>query len=396
MRFLQQRRKCTRGEIMSKGKPISGDTLFKALSGRKTIVMAANVRMTRGVAKGIMRAAKDWDSAVIFEIARSESDLSGGYTGMTPAVYRDEILSVAHEADHDIYTLHADHISIKKGDEEELESTRKLIKSQVDAGYTSFAIDASHLFDFRGGNLREELADNIRCTTEMARFISDNIGDRTFGLEVEVGEIGKTDETGRVLTSPEEAVTFLTALKENDVDPNLLAIANGSAHGNTLDENGNVIPQVSVDIPQTKAVADAINKNGFDIRIAQHGITGTPREQINMYFPKGDIIKGNVGTHWQNVFYDVIRLTDNDLYEKMKQWTIDTYGPKNPGKKDEIIFQKNSKRAFKQFYSETHSLDNDTEKLLEDMAYIEASLFFNAFSSNGTASVVRDYMEKEV
>lgn len=378
---------------MSGKGPVSGDTVFNALSDEKTIIMACNVRMTKGVAKGIMRAAKDNDSAVIFEIARSESDLSGGYTGMKPGDFYNEIVEVASEVGHDIYVLHADHISIKKGDGEDLENTKKLIKHQIDAGFTSFAIDASHLFDFKGRDLREELADNIRCTTEMAEFINENIGERTFGLEVEVGEIGKTDETGRVLTSPEEAVTFLSALKENGVDPNLLAIANGSAHGNTIDENGNVIPQVSVDIPQTVAVADAIKNAGMNVRIAQHGITGTPRETINLHFPKGDILKGNVGTHWQNVFYDVAKVFEPELFADMKEWVIQHYGPKNPGKPDEVVFVKNAKRAFKPFFDRTGKLGSDTLRALEAVAYAEATMFFKAFSSGGTASKVRNVME---
>ncbi len=378
---------------MSHRKPVPGDVVFKALKGAPTIVMAANVRMPRGIARGIMRAARDSDSVIMFEIARSESDLSGGYTGMTPADYKDEILQAAHEADHDIFVLHADHISIKKGDDEELESTRKLIKAQIDAGYTSFAIDASHLFDFKGKDLREELSENIRCTTEMARFINENVGDRTFGLEVEVGEIGKTDASGRVLTSPKEASTFLTALDGNDVHPNLLAIANGSAHGNTFDEQGNLLPQVSIDIPQTIAVAKAIRDAGLDVGIAQHGITGTPRETINLHFPKGDIIKGNVGTHWQNIFYDVIKVFEPELYDQMRQWTIDTYGPKNPGIPDGVVFGKNCKKAFKPFKKRTFSLDKDVTRAMEAMAYSEATMFFRAFSSEGTASVVRDYME---
>jgi fructose-bisphosphate aldolase class II len=378
---------------MTHRRPVPGDVVFKALKGASTIVMAANVRMPRGIARGIMRAAKDSDSVVMFEIARSESDLSGGYTGMTPADYRDEVLQAAHEVDHDMFVLHADHISIKKGDEEELESTRKLIQAQMDAGYTSFAIDASHLFDFKGKDLREELSDNIRCTTEMARYIEENIGDRTFGLEVEVGEIGKTDESGRVLTSPEEAATFLNALDENGVRPNLLAIANGSAHGNTFDEQGNLLPQVSIDIPQTIAVARAIRDAGFDVGIAQHGITGTPRETINLHFPKGDIIKGNVGTHWQNIFYDVIKVFEPELYGQMRQWTIDTFGPKDPGKPDGVVFGKNCKKAFKPFRERTFTLGNDVLRAMEAVAYAEATMFFRAFSSEGTATVVRQHME---
>ena len=38
---------------------------------------------------------------------------------------------------------------------------------QIDAGFISFAIDASHRFNFQGGNLREELADNIDLHTKI-------------------------------------------------------------------------------------------------------------------------------------------------------------------------------------------------------------------------------------
>jgi fructose-bisphosphate aldolase class II len=378
---------------MTHRKPVSGDDVFKALNGKKTIVMACNVRMTRGIAKGIMRSAKENDAVIIFEIARSESDLSGGYTGMTPKSYYDEIISAAHDVDHDMFVVHADHISIMKGDEQDLQGTKELIKHQIDAGYTCFAIDASHLFDFKGKDLREELADNIRCTSEIAHFIKENKGDETFGLEVEVGEIGKTDSTGRVLTSPDEAATFLTALKENDVHPNLLAIANGSAHGNTVDEYGKVIPQVSVDIPQTIAVSKAIKEAGLKVGIAQHGITGTPREIINLHFPKGDILKGNVGTHWQNIFYDVVKIYEPELYADMKEWVISSYKDKHPGKPDEVVWVKNAKRAFKPFIQRNWNLSKDTLGAMEAVAYSEANLFFRSFSAQGTASMVRDHIE---
>jgi len=379
--------------MMSHRRPLSGNDVFKALRTEHTIVMAVNVRMTRGITRGIMRSAKDNDAPVIFEIARSESDLSGGYTGMTPKDYYDEVVKAAHEADHDIFVVHADHISIKKGDAEDLDGTKKLIAAQIEAGFTSYAIDASHLFDFKGRDLREELKDNIRCTSEIAHFIKDRMGNRTYGLEVEVGEIGKTDATGRVLTRPEEAVAFLSALSDNGVHPDLLAIANGSAHGNTFDDQGKIIPQVSIDIPQTKAVARAIKEAGFPVAIAQHGITGTPRETINLHFPKGDILKGNVGTHWQNIFYDVIKVYEPDLYDEMWKWTLSTYGPKNPGKPEEMVFGKNCKNAFKPFKGRMAKLGKDTELAMEAMAYAESNLYLKAFSAQGAASKVRSYME---
>ena len=63
--------------------PIPGSLIFRGISGQKTIVMAANTRIAT-VAKGIFRAAKETDSAVFMELARSECDLKGGYTGLTP------------------------------------------------------------------------------------------------------------------------------------------------------------------------------------------------------------------------------------------------------------------------------------------------------------------------
>ena len=60
--------------------PIPGSTILNGVSDKKAIVMAANVRIAT-VAEGIFKAAKDTDSAVFMELARSESDLKGGYTG---------------------------------------------------------------------------------------------------------------------------------------------------------------------------------------------------------------------------------------------------------------------------------------------------------------------------
>ena len=115
---------------------------------------------------------------------------------------------------------------------------------------------------------------------------------KDFGLEVEVGEIGRKDGEGLILTQPAEAVEFIKALNENEVFPHVIAIANGSTHGHTYDANGNVVAQPPIDMPQTKAIANALRDNHLQVGIAQHGITGTPRELINLHFPKGDIIKG--------------------------------------------------------------------------------------------------------
>ncbi|MGD0534398.1 MAG: class II fructose-bisphosphate aldolase [Methanoregula sp.] len=371
--------------------PIPGSTIFNGISGKKAIIMAANTRIAT-VAEGIFKAAKDTDSAVFMELARSESDLKGGYTGMTPQVFSEKMNAAAKATGCDVWALHADHITIKKGDAAEVEGTKQLIDAQVKAGYTSFAIDASHIFNFEGKNVREELEENIRVTTDLAHHIRQKMYGKEFGLEVEVGEIGRKDTEGLVLTRPEEAVEFIKALNENDVHPHVLAIANGSSHGHTYDANGNVIEQLSIDIPQTKAIAKALRDNNLHVGIAQHGITGTPRDLINLHFPKGDIIKGNVGTFWQDVAFGTLKIYEPALYKDIMDWTLEKYRPTNPGKKDRQIIDGNCKNAIKEFYKEIYSVDEETNKAMQAMAYAESLVFFRAFGSYGSASVIRKFL----
>lgn len=373
--------------------PMPGSAILAGVSGKKAIIMAANVRIAT-VAEGIFRAAKDTDSAVFMELARSECDLKGGYTGMTPQVFSEKMNAAAKATEFDAWALHADHITIKKGDVAEIEQTKQLIDAQIYAGYTSFAIDASHLFNFEGKTVREELAENIRVTTELAQYIKSKMKGNEFGLEVEVGEIGRKDGEGLILTRPEEAVEFIRALKENNVHPQVLAIANGSSHGHTYDENGNIVEQLSIDIPQTNAIATALRDNKLNVGIAQHGITGTPRELINLHFPKGDIIKGNVGTFWQDVVFDTLKVYEPALYKDIQNWTLEKYRPLNPGKKDRQVFDGNCKFAIKEFYRDIYAVDAETEKAIRVMAYAESLVFFRAFGSYGSASLVRKKMAK--
>lgn len=368
--------------------PMAGSAILSALAGQKTIVMAANVRVAT-VAKGIFQAAKDTDSAVFMELARSECDLKGGYTGMTPADFSKRMNDAAAAVGFDVWALHADHITIKKGDAAEVDSTKQLIDAQIAAGYTSFAIDASHLFNFEGKNVRDELDPNIRVTTELAQYIQKKMNGKAFGLEVEVGEIGRKDNSGLVLTKPEEAVTFIKALNENGVNPHVLAIANGSTHGHTYDAAGNVVEQLSIDIPQTKAIAKALRDNKLHVGIAQHGITGTPRDLINLHFPKGDIIKGNVGTFWQDVVFSTLKVYEPALYKSIQDWTLEKYRPLNAGKSDRQIFDGNCKMAIKEFFQDLYSLDEKTEHAIQSMAYAESLVFFRAFGAYGSASFVR-------
>ncbi len=374
---------------MSDCKPISGEKMFNSLRDKDCIIMATNTRYIPGVAEGILRAAKESNSPVIIEIARSESDLKAGYTGYTPKDFAKRIMKAAKKTGCTKWILHADHISIKAGDSETIEGTKKLVKAQIDAGFTSYAIDASHIFNFDGKDEKEELEGNIKATTEIAHFISAEMkkkGIKSYGLEVEVGEIGRKDTEGFLLTSPKEATTFIKELNNNGVNPQLLAIANGSTHGNIY-KNGVKVRQVSINIPRTKDIANAMRKDKLNVRIAQHGITGTPIELIATQFPRGDVLKGNVGTFWQNLVWDVLKVYEIELYAKIQNWVLKKYATE--GKSDEEIFGKYSKKAFIQFFDEMHSIDKSAVIEMEAQAYASALLFFRAFNSLGKAKLIR-------
>lgn len=372
-------------------KPLQGNKVYKALKDEQCIILACNPRITIGVAKAVFKAAKDLDAALIMELARSECNHQVGYTGLTPATFAENLKKANKEVGHDVWVFHADHIQIKKGTPEELEEIKELIAQQIQAGYTSFAIDASYLYNFEGKTIEEELAPNLKATIEIANFIKEKLQGKEFGLEVEVGEIGRKDTAGMILTKPEEAVTYIKTLKGAGIEPNLIAIANGSTHGNIFDKDGKPIAQTTINIEQTQAVAKALRDNGFDVRIAQHGITGTPLDIIKDKFPHGDILKGNVATLFQNIVYDALKKHHPDLWQEAYDW-VQTNKPIE-GKKPEEIFGKNVKYATKVFFDRIYAMSDECKKEIEEKAYKAACDHIKAFNAEGSASIVREKLQ---
>ena len=330
---------------------INSRFVFDALIDERAIIMAANCRIPQ-VIPGIMRAAQELDAIVCYELAKTEGGVDGGYTGQTPFQYVETCFSYAEKVGlTKPFFVHADHLTVKDCSEEAYDSAAELIQAQIEAGYTSYAIDASH----------NPLPDNTDITRRLARPISE-LG---FGLEVEVGEIAGA--LGK-LTTVEEAVSYITALTDAGHSPNLLAISNGSKHGNYKPGE-----EVHIDLDTTAEIFSAIRPYG--VSIAQHGITGTPLSMIGKFADYG-IRKGNVGTNWQNI---ALRNLPTDLFEAMKKWSEEN---------DVDI-----KKATRQFKSEIDSIDEKyTEKIAEE-SYISAKEYISAFRAGGTSTKVLEYIE---
>jgi fructose-bisphosphate aldolase class II len=329
--------------------PVNGRDVYRALASHKTIVMACNIRIPL-VIPGIMRAAKELDAVVAFELAKSEGDLKGGYTGMTPEIFVRTIVAAAKRAEFDTpFVIHGDHITVKNTSEAEVEGARALIAAELAAGYTSFAIDASF----------NEIPDNARITASLAGPIVE----RKLGLEVEVGEI-KSAGTEAHLSTVEEAVDLMERLTAAGIHPDLLAINNGSKHGNYLEGE-----KISIDLDRTGEIYRAIHDR-FGVSIAQHGITGTPLHLIGKFAEYG-IRKGNVGTQWQNVAHAGL---PPELMGRMRDWAREA--------------GKDIKFATKPFKAEIDAVPAQFASMIEKAAYDEAKSLFQAFRAVGTAKIV--------
>lgn len=379
---------------MNYNKAISGKLMFNALRDKDVIAMAVNVRI-RHCLRGVMEAAKEADAAIIFEIAKSEI----GYTAQPPKEYANYVKEIAHKIDFNTpYCIHGDHITIPENTLEAIKSAEDIIKKEVEAGFTSFAIDASHNFNIEAETTREQLADNIDITTRIAKLIKRLMAEKgktreDYGLEVEVGEIGKIDpETGeQELTTVDEAVTFIKALNENGVYPDLIAVNNGTVHGNIYDKEGNIIPILGIDDARTREIANSIAP--FGVKIAQHGITGTPLEMMHKLIDAG-IVKGNVATNFQNI---AIENMPPELAKRMQNWTMENFAEKvrtkKPGISDREIIGKNIKYAIKVFKHEIEEIDNEYKQKISGASKKSSSEFIEAFNGKGSGQIVRDYIK---
>jgi len=327
---------------------LSSHDVFRALKDDRVIIMACNTRI-KHVIPGIMRAAEDLDAIVCFELAKSEGDLKGGYTGMDPNKYAETVFGYAEAIKFTKpFFIHGDHVTTKSPDPAVVGNSRDLIIAELAAGYTSIAIDASF----------NETPDNIKISSELGRMVLD----AGCGLEAEVGEIKSTKEGGEI-TTVEEAVEFIEGMEKAGVHADLLATNNGSKHGNYKPGE-----EVHIELKRTGDIYNAIKKWG--VCIAQHGITGTPLDQVGQFADYG-IRKGNVGTNWQNIAHDCIPA---DLMSKMREWA----------KKE----NKDIKFATKQFLSDINSMSKDCVKRTEETSYKSAAEFITAFRARGTASLV--------
>ncbi|MRR06995.1 MAG: fructose-bisphosphate aldolase [Deltaproteobacteria bacterium] len=339
---------------MSKVCLLSGRDVFTALKDQNLIVMACNARIKHAI-PGIMKAAEELDAVVAFELTATEGGLDGGYTGQTPEIFVSTILEYASSCCFSKpFLIHADHITVKDTGQDEFSAAGRLITAQIEAGYSSFAIDASF----------NSLPDNIDIVTRLAEPIIA----KGYGLEVELGEVPLSPNRS-ALTSVTETKSFLSKLTAKGCMPQLLAINNGSKQGNYLE--GEI---VRIDLDRTKKIHDIAVSLGVS-GLVQHGITGTPLHLVGKLADYG-IRKGNIGTLWQNVAHAGLPL---DLMDAMRNWAREN--------------NRDIKYATKVFKADIDAIPKENISMIHEMAYREAREFLSAFRAKGSAAKLADILE---
>jgi fructose-bisphosphate aldolase class II len=352
---------------------VNGKYLLKAADKHSAIIMAANIRCRLPV-EGIVRASMATRAPVMYEIAKSELT----YTEWTPASL---VEFIVHENDRlgnrDVpFAIHADHLTVKKS--EEVPQVRALIAQEMAAGFTSFAIDASHM----------ENEKNLAATVELAQPVIQ----AGLSLEVELGEIGAKSGSAEGFTQPDEARWFISELVKQGVHPDLLAINNGSIHGTYFGAN-----QEGIQLDLTLEIWKAIQP--WSVNIAQHGITGTSLEKISTFINYG-IRKGNVGTLWQNISFGfAMNQNGNAVTTETREYVKPSYR----GIPDEVWQEiwawaketgntgGNIKNANKAFASQMNAIPQACKKRISDHAYEEAVRLFEATRSVDLADSVWEF-----
>lgn len=308
---------------------VRGKLVWENLKEQQVTILAANTRSELMI-EPIMAAVEELDSIVAIELAKTEC-FDPCFTGIKPDELSELAEKYAAKVGDPAYFMHEDHNTFggDGGTREEMRNSEEFRDMGLESGYSSFSVDASYL----------PLEENIEATVEL----SGPIVEAGYGLEVEVGEI-KKEEISKV----GESAYFAQRLVEQGIQPQLLAINNGSKHGHYGDEEW---PHIN--LRRTYDIARTIKHYGFS-GIAQHGTSGTDK-QILHQFPEHEIKKANVATEFQDV---LVQNLPGSLQKEMSSWSEENgkpvkYSHKEFREKIMNVGRKSKKKVFQDTFEKT-------------------------------------------
>ncbi len=363
----------------SKALHVNGKHILKSAmkDGAHWVVMAVNMRH-RIMIPGIVKASMELDAPIIYELALSESDMKGGYTGLDPMQFIKTVVEINEEMGNTgekatPFTVHRDHTTVQKPTRAAFDKADEVIRKSIEAGYGSFSIDCSFM----------PMEQNIA----LSMLLSEQVVKAGIMYESEVGEIGSKEGNSSV----SDAVILVEAMAKAGLTPDLIAINNGTTHGNV---RGNI------DLALTRATYEALKPWG--VGIAQHGTTGTAIKDVGEFYKDG-IFKANVGTMWQNIIWGIetdeygVAAEKGASYVKspdkgisMELWQkMEAYAAEQKWKGGGM---KSLHKPFKDAMYDEYKSDKKIRERVDGAVYAAAAEFFRALQAVKKGADVRDIL----
>ena len=351
-------------------------------------VPAVNLRgFTYRSARAIIRAAKEIDGFVIFELARSEMR----YTAQHSSEYASEILAAAiDEGWVGPLFLQADHTQFKSVSpgvpaDGEMESIRELIVQDMAAGFYNIDIDGSTLVDLSQPMVSAQQKTNIAVTGELLAFIRERQPEQiTVSIGGEIGHIGDTNST------PEDMQVFMEGIAPVHANkfPGLskVSVQTGTRHGGVIDAVGKT-EAMNVDFNVIDSLGTIARKYGAG-GVVQHGASTLADSQLSQ-FPAHQTLEIHLATGWQNLVMDHPAFPA-DLMHRVGEWVDVQYLNERKLDQTEAQFHyRMRKYAWGQIRREVWELPNEVQDTLATAVYERAKVIFRELGIRET----RKYLE---
>lgn len=362
-------------------------------------VPAINVRMLAyDTARAVFRAAMVRDAgAILLEIARSEI----AYTEQRPAEYVSVMIGAALREGYALpLFIQGDHCQVnhKKyatDPEGEVGEVKKLIAEEIAAGFYNIDVDTSTLVDLSKPTLLEQQGLNYERAAEITAFIrSLEPAGITVSVGAEIGEVGMKNST------VEELHAFMVGFNASLAQQGRLAgiskisVQTGTSHGGVVLPDGS-IADVALDLNALDALSKAARTAYGLAGAVQHGASTLPSNAFGN-FARIETAEIHLATNFQNIVMDHPALPE-DLKARIRAW-LDTNASseKKAGDTPEQFYYRARKKAIGPFKREMWSLPEPTRAAIAGDLEKTFGFLFDQLKVNGTAALVRKYIEAPV
>lgn len=214
------------------------------LSNKKPVGVYSVCTASEPVIRASLEFAKENNSVLVIEATANQVNQFGGYTGMTPADYRDFVYSIADEVgfNKDYLVLGGDHLGpltwTDLSEDEAMRNAYQLIYDYAKAGYTKIHLDTS--MKVKDDDPNEPLSNETiaRRSVDLAKAARNGYNDLRaenedavfpvfiIGSEVPIPGGAQEEEDSISVTTPEDFMTTYEVFKDIYTKENMLDVFN--------------------------------------------------------------------------------------------------------------------------------------------------------------------------